>query len=250
MAVVGIVGGSGFYSFPQIGDSEVVEVETRYSKFPVAVITGKIGGTEICFIARHGKNHNTPPHRINYRANIDALSQLSVEHIMAMNAVGGINARMSPGCVVLPDQIIDYTWGRDHTFFDTFNDELSHIDFSFPLESPLRGKLCKELEKSLECVNGGTYGCVQGPRLETAAEIQKLKNDGCDLVGMTMMPEAVLAREREISYLSVCVVSNWGAGISYSLAGQSVASVCIKEIKAVLAERLTKVQCALVDTLC
>ncbi|WP_045859913.1 S-methyl-5'-thioinosine phosphorylase [Teredinibacter purpureus] len=251
---IAVIGGSGFYSFPHLENAQRQRIRSRYSLEPVSVLGGTLGGgrSKVYFIARHGDSHAVPPHKVNYRANIDVLSQLGVEHIVAINAVGSVTFEMPPASIVLPDQIIDYSWGREHTYFDEFSGALSHIDFTRPLESPLREKCFSRLVDTLPAWNGGVYGCTQGPRLETSAEIRKLKADGCDLVGMTLMPEAALAREKAISYMSICVVTNWGAGLQYGKDvgdGTDVAPLNIEGIKDVLAAQLTKVQDVLVDTL-
>jgi len=248
---VAVIGGSGFYHWPQLSAVESIAVESAFSANPVVVNIGRIGQRRVVFLPRHGASHNTPPHRINYLANIDALSQLSVKHVIGVNAVGAINLEMPPGSLVIPDQVVDYTWGRAHTFYDQFDAELQHVDFSDPLSSPLRNNIIDNANEIADCKTFGTYACTQGPRLETRAEIIKLKNDGCDIVGMTLMPEAVLAREKSLSYLSLCIVSNWAAGITQqeNLTNAAVAPISIDEIKTVLAENLTKVQRIIVNSL-
>ncbi|SMF31282.1 methylthioadenosine phosphorylase [Alteromonadaceae bacterium Bs31] len=243
---VAIIGGSGFYHWPLLKAVSKTTL-SKYANEPLSVELGRIADRPVSFLARHGKNHSIPPHKINYRANIDALSQLGIKHIIAVNAVGGININMAPGSIVIPDQIIDYTWGREHTFFDEFNGELDHIDFTSPLESPFRDRVAQFADNSDAIHCGGTYACVQGPRLETAAEIRKLARDGCDLVGMTMMPEAALAREKGISYMSICLVCNWAAGMSIDK--RALVPISIDEMKSVLEEGLTKVQQLLQYTL-
>jgi len=255
MDVVAIVGGSGFYCLEGLEDSSVVHVQSPYQPSPVKVHVGRLGLRPVLFLPRHGALHTVPPHKINYRANIDALAQLGAQHVIGINAVGGMTSLMSPGSAVLADQIIDYTWGREHTFFDEFNDELAHIDFSAPLDSPYRKGAFTHLAAKMNTLNSACYACVQGPRLESAAEVKKMQRDGCDIVGMTMMPEAALAREKRMSYMSICVVCNWAAGISSSELNavgeqqQSFAPLCVESMKAVLAESLTKVQDAIVETL-
>jgi len=259
MSKIAVIGGSGFYCLPGLNNMREEYVSTRYGA-DVRLNVGQINGgqnkqQEVVFLARHGVDHRIPPHKINYRANIDALSQLGVSNIIAINAVGSMHNAMSPGTVVLPDQLVDYTWGRDHTFFDEFADDMVHVDFTDPLCSEFRFPLYHNLSRYLPTLNSGTYACVQGPRLETAAEIRRFKNDGCDLVGMTLMPESALAREKQIHYISVCVVCNWAAGIEKVLDKHMVerdsgdSNLNIDDIKAVLADSLTKVQKALADTL-
>ncbi len=244
---VAVIGGSGFYEWSAV-KPKTKKVSSVYASASLELQCGYLGKRPVYFLPRHGWDHSLPPHKINYRANIDILSQLDIKHIIAVNAVGGISSEMAPGSLVLPDQVIDYTWGREHTFFDAFQQNLEHIDFTYPFASPFRTHLESCLSKySCTVFNKAWYGCVQGPRLETAAEVRKLAKDGCDLVGMTLMPEAALARERGISYLSLCIVCNWAAGVK-ALSG-SVAPISIEDIKSVLAESLTKVKTVLQDTL-
>ncbi|MBL39226.1 MAG: 5'-methylthioadenosine phosphorylase [Xanthomonadales bacterium] len=173
-----------------------------------------VGGSEVWFLARHGDPHRIPPHKINYRANIHALKVLGVDSVLAINAVGGLVPGLSAGTMVAPDQLIDYTWGRAHTFSDGGSAPLRHIDFTHPFDGPLRERLLVAAGRAgHEVVDGGCHAVTQGPRLETAAEVSRLAADGCDLVGMTAMPEAALAREAGLDYASLCVVANAGAGL-------------------------------------
>lgn len=173
-----------------------------------------VGGTEIWYLARHGSPHRIPPHRINYRANIHALKSLGADSILAINAVGGVSTELPPGAILVPDQLIDYTWGRVHTFSDGGSAPLRHIDFSQPFEGPVRQALLRAAAGTgIEVVDGGCHAVTQGPRLETAAEVTQLAAAGCAVVGMTAMPEAALAREAGIDYASLCVVANAGAGL-------------------------------------
>lgn len=215
MARFGIIGGSGLCDYPGMEVTEVREVETPYG-FPSAELRlGRLGDQEVVFLPRHGDTHSIAPHRINYRANIQALQQLGVSHILAVAAVGGISEQYGPGTLAVPDQIIDYTYGREQSFFsDDFSSD-KHIDFTWPYDAGLRQDILSVGDQlNLNLVNRGTYGAVQGPRLETAAEIRRMANDGCDLVGMTGMPEAYLAKEAGIAYVTLAVVANWAAGIT------------------------------------
>jgi len=213
MGIFGVIGGSGFYDFPELERKKTVTVETKFGAIG-DICRGFYCGKEVFFISRHGAQHAIPPHKINYRANIAALAQAGVTHVIAFNACGGITEKFAPGKIAVPRQIIDYTHGREHTFFDGFENELCHIDFSKPLSENLRSALIKSLWSGAEDDHlTGTYGCTQGPRLESEAEVMRLKNDGCDLVGMTMMPEASLAREKNLTYASLALVVNWAAGI-------------------------------------
>lgn len=172
-----------------------------------------VGNTEFWFLARHGDPHRIPPHRVNYRANIHALKTLGVDSVLAINAVGGLVPALPAGSIMVPDQIIDYTWGRAHTFSDGGSAPLKHIDFTHPYCCALRDRLIQAVKSAKQdIVDGGCQGVTQGPRLETAAEVKRLVSDGCDVVGMTAMPEAALAREAGLDYAALCVVANAGAG--------------------------------------
>ena len=208
-----VIGGTGL---TEIEGLEVIHrevVHTPYGEPSGPVMHGMIEGKRIAFLARHGYTHNIPPHKVNYRANLWALKSLGVEKIVAIAAVGGITPEMQPTRLVIPDQIIDYTYGRAHTFFEEGLLDVTHIDFSWPYCPEVRQALLTAAEcANLDVVPRGTYAATQGPRLETAAEIARLERDGCDLVGMTAMPEASLARELELCYASCAVVANWAAG--------------------------------------
>lgn len=215
MIKLAIIGGTGLSSIDvfKIANKEVIA--TSFGQPSSPVITGSINDIELAFLARHGLNHTIAPHMVNYRANIWALNELGVEHILAVNAVGGISTNMPPGQLVLPDQIIDYTSNRKNTFFEENLTEVTHIDFSYPYSESLRKKILQaSKEENISLIDGATYGATQGPRLETAAEIRRMARDGCDIVGMTGMPEAALARELDIEYASISLIANWGAGIS------------------------------------
>lgn len=212
---IGIVGGSGLNSFAGLRIREQYEVMTDWGKPSSPLCCGTLGNTEVVFLARHGVNHQLPPHRVNYRANIAALRAEGVTAIYAVNVVGGINGEMGPGDLVIPDQIIDYTFGRGHTYSDGTDQPVQHIDFTFPYDDSLRDRL---LQAAIACGASvhaeAVYGATQGPRLETAAEIARMVNDGCDIVGMTGMPEAALARELQIPYACLALVVNMAAGLS------------------------------------
>ncbi|MCW9024558.1 MAG: S-methyl-5'-thioinosine phosphorylase, partial [Gammaproteobacteria bacterium] len=168
---------------------------------------------EIIFLPRHGSGHTIPPHRINYRANIWALKEAGAEKIIAINAVGGIPAKWAPGTLVLPDQIIDYTFCRENTYFEDGDNPVVHVDFTQPYCAELRSAILAAADKAGVALEGsGTYAVTQGPRLETAAEVDRLERDGCHIIGMTGMPEAVLARELELCYASIAVIANLAAG--------------------------------------
>lgn len=215
MSKLAIIGGTGL---AHLSDLKIINKQMVHTPFGAAsapLITGELCSQSVIFIARHGHGHTIPPHKINYQANIWALKSLGVERIIAVAAVGGITKQMGPKTIVIPDQLIDYTYGREHTFFnDDFSPE-RHIDFTHPYNNELReAMLSAANETTCKVVAGGVYGATQGPRLETAAEINKLEKDGCDIVGMTGMPEASLARELEMEYATCAVVANWAAGRS------------------------------------
>lgn len=215
MSLIAIIGGSGLTSLPGLTITDQRVHRTPYGE-PSGLLTfGNYAGHELVFLPRHGNPHTIPPHRVNYRANIWALHNNNIRKVIAINAVGGITSEMYPGRLVIPDQIIDYTWGRGHTFFEDGLAEVIHIDFTEPYNQTLRELLIHAGDEAqLEVYAAGTYAATQGPRLETAAEIDRLARDGCDIVGMTGMPEAALARELGMDYASCCVVANWAAGRS------------------------------------
>lgn len=210
-----IIGGSGLTALNGLQITRQQMQQTPYGHPSGPLTFGTLSGREIVFLPRHGNPHVIPPHKINYRANIWALKENGINSIIAVNAVGGITADMPPGRLAIPEQIIDYTSGRQHTYFDEDIDQVTHVDFTCPYSARLRQALISAAASvQIPLTASGVYGATQGPRLETAAEIRRLEQDGCDLVGMTGMPEAGLARELELDYASVCVVANWAAGKS------------------------------------
>ena len=215
---IAIVGGTGLTA---LNGLELIRKEAMTTPFgqPSSDLTiGLLENREVVFLARHGQAHNIPPHKVNYRANIWALNEMGIDTIIAVNAVGGIRGDMLPGSLVIPDQIIDYTTSRINTFFEDDLSEVTHIDFSYPYSEEIRQLILESADNiSIEVIDGAVYAATQGPRLETAAEIQRLQRDNCDIVGMTGMPEAALARELDIDYASICVNANWAAGLSDDL---------------------------------
>ncbi len=208
-----VIGGSGLYQFPGLTDSERRRVDTPYGEASGDIVTGDFQGRRVAFLARHGEGHTLPPHRVNYRANLWALHALGARRVVGVNAVGGIRADMGPRVIVVPDQVIDYTHGRYTSYCDVEGAEVRHIDFSEPYTASLRHALIAAATRAgIAVIDGGCYGATQGPRLETRAEIARMRRDGCDLVGMTGMPEAVLARELELEYACVALVANFAAG--------------------------------------
>jgi 5'-methylthioinosine phosphorylase len=213
MTDIAIIGGSGL---GKLATLEEVSREVVYTPFgtPSGPIThGRLYGRDVTFVARHGYGQTIPPHKVNYRANLWALHSLGVRRVIAVASVGGIRDDLRPGTLAIPDQILDYTWGRANTFFEQDLEFVTHIDFTEPYDATLRSALVKAVADAGFGVRaGGTYAAVQGPRLETAAEIDRLERDGADMVGMTGMPEAALARELGIQYAHLAVVSNHAAG--------------------------------------
>lgn len=214
MGSIGIIGGTGL---EQLQGLELVcehTLETPFGSPSRPVQEGRLAGQTLYFLHRHGSPRTIPPHRINYRANISALHALGVDTLIGVNAVGGISPDMQPGLLVIPDQLIDYTWGREHTFDDGSSGSLQHIDFTEPYDRRLRLALVEAAEAvGIAHAPFGVHAVTQGPRLETAAEVRRLAGDGCDVVGMTGMPEAALARELGIAYASICMVVNAAAGL-------------------------------------
>jgi len=208
-----LIGGTGLYNFPGLENVQRHEVATPFGPPSGAIVSGMLGAHRLAFLARHGEDHLLAPHRINYRANIFALHALGARRMLGVNAVGGIRADMGPRVLAVPDQIIDYTHGRFDSFCDVEGVKVEHIDFSEPYDAGLRASVLSAAQRAgVAVVRDGCYGATQGPRLETRAEIARMRRDGCDLVGMTGMPEAVLARELGIAYACMALVANWAAG--------------------------------------
>ena len=213
MKLLGIIGGSGLARLKAMEVERQEIVETPYGAASAALTFGRFDGKPVVFLPRHGEAHTIPPHRVNYRANLWAIRSSGVDRVVGMAAVGGITSDMAPGALCVPDQIIDYTWGRAHTLFEDELDGVTHIDFTKPYCEVLRQELLQAAERTgIAVYDGGTYAATQGPRLESAAEIVRLERDGCDIVGMTGMPEASIARELDLCYASLALSVNWAAG--------------------------------------
>ncbi len=213
MADLAIIGGTGLTSLKNLEIERREVMHTPYGEPSGPLVHGLLCGKQVVFLPRHGSAHTIPPHEVNYRANLWALQHIGITKVIAVAAVGSIAPSMMPEALVIPDQIIDYTWSRQHTFFQGELSQVTHIDFTEPYCSDLR-KLLVAAGKAagIAVIDGGTYGATQGPRLETAAEITRMERDGCDIVGMTGMPEAALARELELCYAACAVCANWAAG--------------------------------------
>jgi len=216
---IAIIGGSGFNQLDSFELKQKHTIGTPYGETSADILEGQIFGLEepVLFLARHGKNHSIQPHKINYRANIYALKELGVKNIVALAAVGGIDVTCEPGALIVPHQILDYTYGREMTFFDQAG-EVSHAEFTEPYSASMRSAFINAAERALvKVVNRGVYAVTQGPRFETAAEIQRLQRDGATIVGMTGMPEAILARELGLAYMTISLSVNYAAGVQSGL---------------------------------
>ena len=243
--MLAIVGGSGLSKLSNMEVARRKVVRTPYGEPSGALTLGRIAECDVIFLARHGYGHTIAPHQVNYRANLWALKEAGAKEIVSVASVGSIRKDLWPGVLVLPHQIIDYTWGRASTFFEGAGVAVNHIDFTEPYSAPLRGKLAAAAAASGERItDGGVYAATQGPRLETAAEITRLERDGADIVGMTGMPEAALAREIGLDYAAIAVVANFAAG-----RGESEHAVPLDRIGAVLDESMGRVR-RIIEKLC
>lgn len=213
--MLAIIGGSGLNQFPELEIFGEQKISTPYGDCSAPLTIARLNGRQLVFLPRHGQGHKLPPHQINYRANLWALKEVGVTQVLAVNAVGGIHPKMGPGTFVVPHQIIDYTYGREQSYNFLIDGYINHIDFTHPYSQNMRQQLIASLlSANLPFQPTGVYACTQGPRLETAAEVLRLQRDGCDLVGMTAMPEAALARELGLQYAALCLVVNWAAGLA------------------------------------
>jgi len=236
--MLGIIGGTGLTQLANLEITHRQVARTPYGEPSGALTFGRICGQEVIFLARHGYGHNIPPHEVNYRANLWALKDHGVDRVVSVATVGGINPKLIPGMLVIPDQIIDYTYGRETTYFVDSKKPVIHLDFTFPYCDAMRQALLTAASAcGINLRDGGVYGAVQGPRLETSAEISRMERDGADMVGMTGMPEAYLARELELCYAAVGAVVNYAAGRGLSSGG-----IQMEEIQGVLGEVMTQVR--------
>ena len=234
-----VIGGTGLYRLAALDAVETVQRETPYGDPSGPVRIGCLGAHRIAFLARHGEQHSLPPHRLNYRANLWLLQALGATRVLAVNAVGGIDDRYAPCAIGVPDQLIDYTWGRISTFTEEPGSQVLHVDMTEPYTPSLRaGLLAAATTAHIALIDGGCYGATQGPRLETKAEIVRMRRDGCDLVGMTGMPEAGLARELGLDYACLALVANWAAGCGPATAAGLAAEITMDDVLANL-ERAT-----------
>jgi 5'-methylthioinosine phosphorylase len=243
MTVYAIIGGTGLTQLDGLTIRQSLPMNTPYGAPSGDIQVGDYAGREVMFLARHGHPHRFPPHKVNYRANIWALKQAGAQAILAVNAVGGIHPDMGTGHFCVPHDVVDYTSGREHTFFADDLEQVTHIDFSYPYSEPLRERLIAALAaEGCAFSDFGVYACTQGPRLETVAEIVRLERDGCDIVGMTGMPEAALARELELDYACLALVVN-------PAAGKSSAVITMAEIEQALHDGIGKVKATLARVL-
>ena len=235
--MIGIIGGSGLAKLVGLQNVRREIARTSWGQPSSALSFGDLNGVPVVFMARHGYGHTIAPQDINYRANIAALKQAGADAVVSVATVGGIREDLAPGVLAVPDQLIDYTSGRANTYYTGPDQPVVHIDFTNPYDGRLRARLL-EAARTLQtpAVDGGCYACAGGPRLETAAEIRRLERDGCDMVGMTGMPEAVLARETELPYAALAVVANWAAG-----KGDATDSIPLDTVGAVREEAMGKV---------
>lgn len=241
MALLGIIGGTGLTQLSNLEISRRQIVRTPFGDASGPLTFGKLNGREVVFLARHGYGHTIPPHEVNYRANIWALHSEGAARVVSVASVGGIRADLPPGSLAIPHQLLDYTWGRKHTFFEGPDQPVTHIDFTHPYCEVLRGRLLKAAAAAGQAIASiGVYAATQGPRLESAAEIDRLERDGADMVGMTGMPEASLAREIGMRYAAVAVVVNHAAG-----RGDSSEEIHLDQINAVLQASMVKVRALL-----
>ena len=236
--MLGIIGGSGLTQLANLDVAHREVVRTPYGEPSGPLSFGRIGAQDVVFVARHSYGHTIPPHLVNYRANIHALESSGVTRIISVASVGGIRSDLGPGVLVVPHQIIDYTWGREMTFQSGGDGPVVHVDFTEPYDAAVRTLLLDACRRIGEDVtDGAVYAATQGPRLETAAEIDRLQRDGADLVGMTGMPEAALARELGLPYAALCLVANWAAGRADSAHG-----ISFDDLEAVLHPAMARVR--------
>jgi 5'-methylthioadenosine phosphorylase len=236
--MLGIIGGTGLTQLSNLEITRREVVRTPYGEPSGALTFGRIAGKDVVFLARHGYGHTIPPHMVNYRANIWALQAQGLTEVVSVASVGGIRADLGPGVIVVPAQIIDYTWGRRSTYHEGEDRAVVHVDFTHPYCDSLRQRILTAAREAAQpVVDGGVYAAAQGPRLETAAEIDRFERDGADMVGMTGMPEAGLAREAQLCYAAIAVVANFAAGRAGSREG-----IKMEEINATLQGAMIRVR--------
>lgn len=245
MTTIAVIGGTGMNQWPGLKIENKKAFKTPYGAPSASLLFGRVAGVRAAFLARHGEGHKLPPHRINYRANLWMLKQAGIQSVIAIAAVGGIARQLPPAAVAIPDDLIDYTYGRDHTYSDGEGASVQHVEVTNPYAPTLRSTLLKSAKRAnIKVMDGGVMGVTQGPRLETPAEIARMKRDGCDMVGMTGMPEAALARELGLDYACLALSVNWAAGIGKGdIHGEIERTVAdgMKKIRVILNEALPRV---------
>jgi 5'-methylthioadenosine phosphorylase len=236
--MLAIIGGRGLTQLTNLKITHQQVMRTPFGEPSGAFLFGTLNQHEVIFLARHGYGHTIPPHLVNYRANLWALREQGVTEIVSVATVGGIRADLKPGVIVVPDQIIDYTHGRDSTYFEARDKPYSNADFTLPYSSGLRKRILRSAQMANQpCVDGGVYAATQGPRLDSIAEINRYERDGADMVGMTGMPETALAKELELEYATIAVVANYAAG-----RGDSAAGIHMDVVNATASEAMTRVR--------
>jgi 5'-methylthioadenosine phosphorylase len=236
--MLAIIGGRGLTQLTNLKITHQQVMRTPYGEPSGAFMFGTLDQHEVIFLARHGYGHTIPPHLVNYRANLWALHEQGASNIISVATVGGIRADLKPGVIVVPDQIIDFTHGRDATFFEARDKPFSNADFTFPYSGKLRSRILRSAQTAQQpCVDGGVYATTQGPRLDSIAEINRYERDGADMVGMTGMPETALAKELELEYATIAVVANYAAG-----RGDSVKGINVEIVNATASEAMVRVR--------
>ena len=236
--MLAIIGGSGLTQLANLEVTHREVMRTPYGDPSGAVTFGQLGGQPVAFLARHGYGHTIPPHEVNYRANLWALHKIGASGVVSVASVGSIRADLKPGDIVIPHQLIDYTWGRKSTYHEGCGVAVRHVDFTDPYDPALRQQLIEAAARAgMTVSDAAVYAVTQGPRLETAAEIDRFERDGADLVGMTAMPEAVLARELGLPYAAINLVANYAAGRADSRHG-----ISFDAIEQVLQESMGRVR--------
>lgn len=245
VADVGLFGGSGFYDF--LDDTETVPVTTAWGEPSAPVTIGMVGTVRVAFLPRHGLRHQYPPHRINYRANIEAMRQLGVRVLLSPFAAGSLQPDIHPGDFVVVDQLVDRTWGRESTFFDSFSDGPRHVPFADPYDDALRSRLVEVARtQGITVHDGGTVVVVNGPRFSTRAESASYRQAGWHVVNMTQSPEAPLAREAELPFAGLALVTDYDVGLD---ADAGVEPVTQERVFAVFESNLHRVRDLLLATI-
>jgi 5'-methylthioinosine phosphorylase len=236
--MLAIIGGRGLTQLANLEITHQQVMRTPYGEPSGAFLFGTLKQHDVIFLARHGYGHTIPPHLVNYRANLWALREHGADKIISVATVGGIRPDLTPGVIVVPDQIMDYTHGRDSTFFEARDKPFINTDFTLPYSTRLRSHILRSSAVAKQpCMDGGVYAATQGPRLDSIAEINRFERDGADMVGMTGMPETALARDLELDYAIIAVVANYAAGRGDSKTGINIETVNATAIAAMVRVR-------------